>query len=52
MKEYLDLFWAFIAIGASTFGGGYAMVPVLERELIQKRRWISMDEVMDYYTIA
>ena len=34
------------------FGGGYAMVPVLERELIKKRGWISMDEVMDYYSIA
>ncbi|GHV95307.1 chromate transporter [Spirochaetia bacterium] len=52
MKEYLDLFWAFIVIGITTFGGGYAMVPVLERELIKKRGWINMDEVMDYFTIA
>jgi chromate transporter len=52
MKEYLDLIWTFIKIGASTFGGGYAMVPVLERELIRGKGWITMDEVMDYYTIA
>jgi len=52
VKEYLDILWAFIVIGASTFGGGYAMVPVLERELIKKRGWINMDEVMDYWTIA
>jgi chromate transporter len=52
LKEFLDIFLAFTVIGASTFGGGYAMVPVLERELIQKRRWITMDEVIDYYTIA
>jgi chromate transporter len=52
MKEYLDLFWTFIRIGASTFGGGYAMVPVLDRELIRGKGWISMEEVMDYYTIA
>ena len=52
MKEYLEIFWAFFVIGASTFGGGYAMIPVLERELIKKRGWINMDEVMDYYTIA
>jgi chromate transporter len=38
--------------GAMTFGGGYAMVPVLERELIQKKGWTTLDEVMDYYTIA
>jgi chromate transporter len=35
-----------------TFGGGYAMLPVLERELIRKKGWLNMDEVMDYYTIA
>jgi chromate transporter len=52
MKDYLDLIWTFIRIGASTFGGGYAMIPVLERELIQGKGWITMDEVMDYYTIA
>ena len=52
MKEFLDLAWVFIVIGATTFGGGYAVVPVLERELIKKRCWITMDEVIDYYTIA
>jgi chromate transporter len=52
MKEYLDLLWTFIKIGASTFGGGYAMIPVLDRELIRGKGWITMDEVMDYYTIA
>jgi chromate transporter len=52
MKEYLDLFVTFIKIGVTTFGGGYAILPVLERELIAKRGWTSMDEVMDYYTIA
>ena len=52
INEFLDLFWAFAVIGASLFGGGYAMIPVLERELIKKRNWIAMDEVMDYFTIA
>ncbi|MDR0403865.1 MAG: chromate transporter [Treponema sp.] len=52
MKEWLDLVWTFIKIGVSTFGGGYAMVPVLERELIKRKGWITMTEVMDYYTIA
>ncbi|MDR2942646.1 MAG: chromate transporter [Treponema sp.] len=52
MREYLELLRAFIIIGATTFGGGYAIVPVLERELIKKRGWIGMDEVLDFYTIA
>ena len=51
MKDYLDLFSTFIKIGASTFGG-YAIIPVLDRELIRKKGWITMDEVMDYFTIA
>jgi len=50
--EYLELLWAFIVVGATTFGGGYAAVPVLEREMIKKRGWLTMDEVLDYYTIA
>ena len=52
MKEYLKIFYAFLRVGLFTFGGGYAMIPVVERELIKKRAWITMDEVMDYYTIS
>ena len=52
MKEYLTIFYAFLQVGLFTFGGGYAMIPVVERELIKKRAWISMDEVMDYYTVS
>jgi len=52
LRDYLELFWAFIVIGATTFGGGYAAIPVLEREMIKKRGWLTMDEVLDYYTIA
>jgi chromate transporter len=52
VREFFELVWAFIVIGATAFGGGYAVVPVLERELIKKRGWITMDEVLDFYTIA
>jgi len=52
MRDFLELFWAFIVIGATTFGGGYVIVPVLERELIKKRGWITIDEVLDFFTIA
>jgi len=49
---YFDLFIAFFKLGCITFGGGYAMLPVLERELIKKRNWTTTEEIMDYYTIA
>ncbi|MCL1954643.1 MAG: chromate transporter [Brevinematales bacterium] len=49
---YIDLFFTFLKLGCITFGGGYAMIPVLERELIKKRNWATMEEIMDYYTIA
>jgi len=52
LRQYLELFWAFLTVGATTFGGGYAIVPVLEREMIHKRGWLTMDEVMDFYTIS
>jgi chromate transporter len=52
MKEYIAVFLSFLKMGCITFGGGYAMIPVVERELIKKKGWVTMDEVMDYYTIA
>ncbi|MDR3139756.1 MAG: chromate transporter [Treponema sp.] len=52
MKDYFDLLFTFMKMGCLTFGGGYAMIPVVERELINKKGWTTMDEVMDYYTIA
>ena len=52
MREYFELFWAFIVVGSTTFGGGYTAVPVLEREMIKKHGWLTMDEVLDFYTIA
>ncbi|MDR0730563.1 MAG: chromate transporter [Treponema sp.] len=52
LKNYLELFVTFFKMGVLSFGGGYAMIPVVERELINKRSWVSMDEVMDYYTVA
>jgi chromate transporter len=52
LKAYVDILWTFMRVGAMTFGGGYAMVPVLERELIKRKGWATMDEVLDYYTIA
>lgn len=52
MKEYLQLFWAFIKVGALTFGGGYAMLPILQRDIVENYKWATEAEVMDYYAMA
>ena len=52
MKEYLELFVSFAKIGAMTFGGGPAMLPMLERELVTKRAWVSEEEILDYFAIG
>lgn len=50
--EYLELFWVFFRIGAITFGGGLAMLPVLDRDLIQKRKWMTSEQLVDYFAIG
>ncbi|MEG1632424.1 MAG: chromate transporter [Oscillospiraceae bacterium] len=52
MMEYLQLFWAFIKVGAFTFGGGYAMLPILQKEIVEKYGWVTDAEVMDYYAMG
>lgn len=52
MKELLDLFLTFARIGGLTFGGGYAMLPILQREVVDKRNWVTDEELMDYYAIG
>lgn len=52
MKEYLDMFLTFFKLGAFTFGGGYAMLPMLEKEIVEKRNWATDEEIMDYYAIG
>lgn len=47
-----ELFSIFFRIGAFTFGGGYAMLPILERELADKRGWTTSDELLDYFAIG
>lgn len=52
MKELAELFWIFAKMGAVTFGGGYAMLPIIQREIVEKRQWATEAEVMDYYAIG
>ena len=52
MPVLLELFLLFAEIGATTFGGGYAMLPILQRELVEKRHWTTEEQLMDYYAIG
>ena len=52
MKEYFELFWTFAKIGGVTFGGGYAMLPILQRECVDKRGWATEEELTDYFAIG
>ena len=52
MKELLDLFCTFARIGGLTFGGGYAMLPMLQQEVVENRGWATEDELMDYFAIG
>ncbi len=47
-----SLFLIFFKIGFFTFGGGYAMIPVFQREISLKRKWIKTDEIIDLFTMA
>ena len=52
MNRFLDLYWTFVKLGCVTFGGGYAMLPILERELVDKRQWTTLDDLRDYFSIG
>ncbi|MBS4959765.1 MAG: chromate transporter [Clostridiales bacterium] len=52
MKDLIELFLIFAKIGSVTFGGGYAMLPILTRELVEKRGWTTDEELTDYFAIG
>ena len=52
MNIYLDIFTCFAKIGAFTIGGGYAMIPIIQKEVVDKRGWISEDDFMDVLAIS
>lgn len=52
MREYLELFLSFLRIGAFTFGGGYAMLPMIEKEIVDNRKWATNEEILDYFAVA
>ena len=52
MKELWDLFVTFARIGGFTFGGGYAMLPMLQKEVVEARHWATEEELVDYFAIG
>ena len=52
MNELIQLFTVFARIGAVTFGGGYAMLPILQREVVEKKGWATEEELTDYFAIG
>ena len=52
MRLLADLFWSFVKIGLFTFGGGYAMIPLIERICVDKKEWITHEEMLNITVIA
>lgn len=51
-SKVLQLFLTFLKIGAFTFGGGYAMIPIIQKEIVEKRKWITDDDILEIIAIA
>ncbi len=47
-----ELFFTFAKVGVMTFGGGYAMLPILQREIVEKKKWATEDQLADYYAVG
>lgn len=52
MNILLDMFLTFAKVGVMTFGGGYAMLPILQREVVDNKGWATEEELMDYFAIG
>ena len=51
-KEYVTLFLTFFKIGAFTFGGGYAMIPLIQKEVVDNHKWVTADDILEVIAIA
>ena len=52
MHDLLILYITFLKIGAVNFGGGYSMLPLLERELVTEKKWVTTEDLLDYFAIG
>ena len=51
-KTLWQVFWSFFKIGAFTFGGGYAMIPLIQNEAVEKRHWVTDEDILEVVAIA
>ena len=49
---YFDLFKVFFKVGAFTFGGGYAMLPLIEEEIVENKKWVNKDDIYDFFAVS
>ena len=52
LKRFLDLYFTFVKIGTFTIGGGLAMMPMMQKELIDKKHWMTEEDLIDYYAVG
>lgn len=52
LKELFEIYLTSVKVGAMTFGGGYAMLPILQKEVVEKKAWNTEEEILDYYALA
>ena len=52
LRDMLELFLTFAKVGVMTFGGGYAMLPILQREVVENKGWATEEELADYFAIG
>lgn len=52
MRELLELYLTFCRIGGFTFGGGYSMLPMIQKEVVEKRGWATEEEILNYYAVG
>jgi chromate transporter len=52
LKKYFEMFYSFFKIGAFTIGGGYAMIPLIEKEVVDKKQWINREDFLDMLALA
>lgn len=52
LKLLIEIFITFFKIGSFTFGGGYAMIPLIEKEVVENKKWVTPEEVVDVFAVA
>ena len=52
MPKLYELFWSFFKIGTFTIGGGYAMIPLMEKEIVDRRKWMNREDFMDILVVS